>query len=155
MRASSRLPSPVVAGGFGDLVGEVGHLLAGLEVALGVDPVDVPGVENDQPAGGIEHVGHRRVGVVEVTHGVGQHRLDTLLLGKPAIRAATASEPGPRWWTTSISRLSRGTSRTARPTTARAARSNRRAATRATDLGLGAEQDEQVLGVVSDQLVGC
>ena len=74
---------PFVAGRDGDLLGEVGHLLAGLQVALGVDPVDVPGVEDDQPPGRVEHVGHRGIGVVEVADRVGQHRADAVLVGEP------------------------------------------------------------------------
>ncbi len=84
--------------GRGDLLGHLVHLLAGLEVALGVDPVDVPDVERDQPAGGVEHVGGRGVGPVGVAHRVGEHRGEPLLdaRGRASGRPA-AGRRGPRW----------------------------------------------------------
>ena len=68
--------------GGGDLLGHRVHLLAGLEVALGVDPVEVPGVQRHQPAGRVEHVDGRRVGPVGVADRVGEHRGQLLLDGQ-------------------------------------------------------------------------
>ena len=60
----------------GDLLGDLGHLLAGLEVALGVAAVDVPPVQRHQPAGRVEDVDGGRVAAVGVAHRVAQHRPD-------------------------------------------------------------------------------
>ena len=59
-----------------DLLGDLVHLLAGLEEALGVGPVDMTPVEGDQAAGGVEDVDGRGVEAVGVAHGVGQHRAE-------------------------------------------------------------------------------
>ena len=74
---------PVQPRGGGDLLGDRRHLLAGLEVALGVDPVEVAGVQRHQPAGRVEHVDGRGVGAVGVAHRVGEHRGEPLLDGQP------------------------------------------------------------------------
>ncbi len=58
----------------GDLLGHLVHLLAGLEEALRVAPVDVPPVEGHQTAGGVEDVDDRGVAAVGVAHGVGEDR---------------------------------------------------------------------------------
>ena len=50
------------AGQPGHLGRERGHRRPGLEVALGVGPVDVPQVEGDEPPGGVEDVGGRGAG---------------------------------------------------------------------------------------------
>ena len=94
-----------------DLLGDLGHLLAGLEVALGVDPVDVAQVEGDQPAGRVEHVDGRGVAAVGVADGVGEHRGEPASAGEPehpgggaVVRGTRPCEPGPgrpRWETTS------------------------------------------------------
>ena len=66
-----------------DLLGDLGHLLAGLEEPLGVAPVDVAPVEGDQPAGGVEDVDGGGVAAVGVADRVGQHRAEPRLPGHP------------------------------------------------------------------------
>ena len=83
----ARSPSPPDPG---DLLGHFQHLLARLESALGVDAVDVAGVEGDQPARRVEHVGGGRIEAVGVADGVGQHRRHALVGGE----AEHASSPG-------------------------------------------------------------
>ena len=55
------------------LLGDGGHLLAGLEKPLGVAPVDVTHVERHQPPGGVEDVDGHGVGAVGVADGVAEH----------------------------------------------------------------------------------
>ena len=62
-----RPPSPRDAA---DLFGDADHLLATLEVALGVTPVDVAGVEGHEPAGGVQDVGDRGVRAARHAHRV-------------------------------------------------------------------------------------
>jgi hypothetical protein len=59
-----------------DVVGDEVHLLAALEIGLGVDPVDVPRVERDQPARGVENVERRTVAAVSAANGVGEDDRD-------------------------------------------------------------------------------
>ena len=61
------------AGEPADLLGHLRHLLAGLEEALGVAPVDVAQVERDQAPGGVEHVDRGGVGPVGVADRVAEH----------------------------------------------------------------------------------
>ncbi len=56
------------------LLGDQRHLRSGAQVARGRHPVQVPGVEGDQPAGRVEHVDGDRTGRVGVPDGVGQDR---------------------------------------------------------------------------------
>ena len=57
-----------------DLLGQLGHLLAGLEEPLGVAPIEMTAVERDQPPGGVEDIDGRGIASVGVAHGVGEHR---------------------------------------------------------------------------------
>ena len=79
-------PQGGVAVGADEVLGDVGHLLARLQVALGGAPVDVPRVERDQPAGGVQHVGGRGVEGVDVADGVAEHHRHALLGGEPEHR---------------------------------------------------------------------
>ena len=73
--ASSRRTDRRALPGVADhLLGDLRHLLAALERALGVAAADVAGVQRDQPSGGVEHVGDRGVGAVDVADRVGEHR---------------------------------------------------------------------------------
>ncbi len=56
------------------LLGDQRHLRPGAQVARGGHPVQVTGVEGDQPAGRVEHVDGDRTGRVGVPDGVGQDR---------------------------------------------------------------------------------
>ncbi len=49
------------------------HLLARLQVALGIDPPDMTRVESDQQPRGVEHVCHRGITAIGITHRVAQH----------------------------------------------------------------------------------
>ena len=91
-----------------DLLGDLVHLLAGLQEPLGVAPVEVAQVHRHQPPGRIEHVGRRGVEPVGEADRVGEHDRDPGLRAeraRPAIRAACGEDPGPdpgsRWETTS------------------------------------------------------
>ena len=133
MRASSRRaacsPSPA---GPADLLGDLGHLLAGLEETLGVAAVEVAQVERHQPPGRVEHVEHGGVGRVGVAHRVGEHGVEPPPAASAAIRAACTVLPGPdpatRCETTSTSRSAGSSTSRQRASTARA-RSSRRAVT--------------------------
>ncbi len=61
------------SGPVGHLVSEQGHLLAGLEVPLRVAALDVPSVEGDQPAGGVEHIQSGPQPAIGHPYLVGQH----------------------------------------------------------------------------------
>ena len=61
------------AGVAADLLGHLVHLLAGLQEALGVAPVEVAQVHRDQAAGGVEDVGGGGVEPVGVADRVGDH----------------------------------------------------------------------------------
>ena len=63
----------VEAGVAADLLGDLVHLLAGLEEPFGVAAVEMADVERDQPAGGVEDVDGGGVGPVGVADRVGQH----------------------------------------------------------------------------------
>ena len=102
MRVSGEQPPASRAGVGGqagepaDLLGDLGHLLAGLEEPLGVAAVEVAPVERHQPAGGVEDVDGRRVEPVGVADGVGEDGAEPGLRATPAIRAAWTEVPGPR-----------------------------------------------------------
>ncbi len=65
-----------------DVLGELGHLLAGLHEALGVAAVEVALVERHQPACGVEDVDGGGVAALRVAHRVGEHRPEPGLPGQ-------------------------------------------------------------------------
>ena len=70
-----------------DLLGDLVHLLAGLQEPLGVAAVEVTDVHRHQPAGGVEYVDGRRVQPVGEADRVGEH-------GPPAPAGAESGQPG-------------------------------------------------------------
>ena len=82
-------PQGGVAVGTDEVLGDLGHLLARLQVALGGAPVDVPHVERDQPAGRVQHVGGRARR--------GRRRSGRRCSAPPArpARRRTGASPGP------------------------------------------------------------
>ena len=77
-RASARAGSPPVTSRATACIVSVLARWAGVG-----DPVEVPGVEGDQPPRGVEHVDDRRLPRVDVAHRGGEHRGDALLVGEP------------------------------------------------------------------------
>jgi hypothetical protein len=66
-------PGRVAASGEpGHVCGARRHLGPGGEVALGVAAVDVAGIQRHQPAGGVQHVGDRRIRFAGHAHRVGE-----------------------------------------------------------------------------------
>ena len=115
---------------------------AGAQVALGADPVDVPGVEGDQPPGRVQDVDGRRAVRRRVPDGVGQDGGHAGLAGQrqhpgrvpdaaPGCPAARGGRP-PRRPATPAGSAARHRSRTAR------ARSGRPGQHRPADLGVRA-----------------
>ena len=66
-----------------DLLGDLVHLLARLQEALGVDPVQVPPIQGHQPSCRVEHVHGDRVAAVGVADRVGQHDAESGPVGDP------------------------------------------------------------------------
>ena len=128
-----------------DLLGDLLHLLAGLEEPLGVAAVEVAPVERDQAPGGVEHVDGDRVAAVGVAHRVGEYGGQPGLPGDAGhpggVRGGAgppvaAGAPGSRWETSSTTRWERGTSARHGSSAARARSSRRRvAATPSSDAG--------------------
>ena len=85
------------AGVAADLLGDLVHLLAGLQEPLGVAAVEVADVERHQPAGGVEHVdgGGVEPGRRSGPRWTAPPRARTPGRASPAIRAACGDEPGP------------------------------------------------------------
>ncbi len=79
----------------GDLGGDLGHLRGRLQVALTGATVDVPLVERDQAAGGVQDVGDGGVLATGVPHRVGEHDWGVLLVG-PAEHAGREGGRPPR-----------------------------------------------------------
>ena len=77
-RASDR-PNPRQPG---HVVGDLGHLLAGLERSLGIDPVDMADVESDQSACSVEDVSGRGIASIGVAHRIGEHSGKADIVGK-------------------------------------------------------------------------
>jgi hypothetical protein len=81
-RGGKELTAVVIADSTGDLVGKVGHLLAGLQIGLGIDPVDVPGIESDEAAGRVEDVDDGRNTAIGVPHRIGEDGGQPLVPGE-------------------------------------------------------------------------
>ncbi len=71
------------AGGLGDAEGGVGHGAGVLEPVFAVVAPGAARVDGDQAAGGVQDVGDRSLAGVGVPDGVGEHRDDALLGGEP------------------------------------------------------------------------
>ena len=82
----------------GDLAGDGVHHRGRREVRGVGDPVEVTGVEGDQPPGGVEDVDDRRLPRVDVAHRRGEHRGQPLLVGEAqqAARVAAGTPGCPR-----------------------------------------------------------
>ncbi len=80
-----------------DLLGDLGHLPARLQEALGVVTVHVTTVQGDQPPGGVEDVDCRGIQPVGVAHRVGEHRPETEVAGsgRHPGRVRSAARPPP------------------------------------------------------------
>ena len=119
-----------------DLLGDLVHLLAGLQETLGVAAVEMAQVHRHQSAGRIEYVGRRGVEPVGEADRVGEHHRDPARpeRARPVIRAAWGEEPGPdpgsRWETTSTASCSGPTRSSQRARTSRPRSSRRNVAAR-------------------------
>ena len=74
---SMDVPAPVR-----NFVSDLDHLGRGLQVRLASAFVEVPGVERDEAARGIEHIGDHGVLRSGIAHRVAQHRRHVVVVGK-------------------------------------------------------------------------
>ena len=110
----------------------------------------VTAAERDELAGRVEHLRHRRVGGLEVTDRVGQHRGDTGLAGEPQHPRGIAGVTG----TVVIDDLDHGLGPLAPPGQGGRRTVGPPGGDRPSDVAGGPEQHDQAVGVIGDQIRG-
>ena len=135
----------------GQLVSDLGHLLPRLQVALGVVAVDVPGIEDDEPPGGVEDIGHRCVRPVDVPDGIGEHRRHPLLGGEGEQPGRTMSGTGAPV-VDDLDEQVVGADRVPPAVQVPACEIRSAGGQCAADVGVGSEQHEQPSGMRGDQV---